>query len=350
MPDYMSDQHKAVSRQAYAGLLWSRQFYHYAVLQWLAGDPSQPPPPPGRENGRNAHWKQLFNRDVLSIPDKWEYPWFAAWDLSFHMLPFARIDPAFAKEQLVLLLREWYMHPNGQLPAYEFAFGDANPPVHAWACWRVYKISAPAGQRDRAFLERTFQKLLVNFTWWVNRKDIAGRQVFGGGFLGLDNVGIFDRSKPLPSGEALEQADGTAWMAFYCTTMLAMALELAKDDPVYEDIASKFFEHFIEIADAMNTLGGTGCGMTRTASITTNYWWTVESIPVEYALPWAGFRSLRLPFWNRTPSTNFPDFANAWIGFWPIAKTFSTRSPGWRPMPRADTSTACWPFRRATNC
>ncbi len=258
LPDYMSEQHKAVSRQAYAGLLWSRQFYHYAVLQWLTGDPAQPAPPGSRWNGRNKGWLQLFNRDVLSMPDAWEYPWFAAWDLSFHMLPFARLDPAFAKEQLVLLLREWYTHPTGQLPAYEFAFGDANPPVHAWACWRVYKISAPAGQRDRAFLERTFQKLLVNFTWWVNRKDISGRQVFGGGFLGLDNVGIFDRSKPLPSGESLEQADGTAWMAFYCTTMLAMALELAKEDPVYEDIASKFFEHFIEIADAMNTLGGDG--------------------------------------------------------------------------------------------
>ena len=257
-PDYVSEQQRAVSRQAYAGLLWSKQFYHYVVLQWLKGDPAQPTPPTSRLNGRNADWLQVFNRDVISMPDKWEYPWYAAWDLSFHTIPFARIDPAFAKEQLVLMLREWYMHPNGQLPAYEFAFGDANPPVHAWACWRVYKISAPKGQRDRAFLERTFQKLLVNFTWWVNRKDISGKQVFGGGFLGLDNVGIFDRSKPLPSGQVLEQADGTAWMAFYCTTMLAISLELAKDDPIYEDIASKFFEHFIEIADAMNTLGGDG--------------------------------------------------------------------------------------------
>jgi hypothetical protein len=258
MPSYMSAQHRAVSRQAYAGLLWSKQYYHFVVLQWLRGDPAQPAPPANRLNGRNAEWLHLFNRDVVSMPDKWEYPWYAAWDLSFHMLPFAHIDPAFAKEQLVLLLREWYMHPNGQLPAYEFAFGDANPPVHAWACWRVYKISAPKGQRDRAFLERVFQKLLVNFTWWVNRKDIAGRQIFGGGFLGLDNIGLFDRSKPLPSGLALEQADGTAWMAFYCTTMLAIALELAAEDPVYEDIASKFFEHFIEITDAMNTVGGDG--------------------------------------------------------------------------------------------
>jgi hypothetical protein len=257
-PDWVTPEQRAISRQAYAGLLWSKQYFHYVVLQWLQGDPAQPVPPAARWHGRNSEWLHVFNRDVLSMPDKWEYPWFAAWDLAFHMLPFARIDPAFAKEQLVLLLREWYMHPNGQLPAYEFAFSDANPPVHAWACWRVYKISAPKGQRDRAFLERTFQKLLFNFAWWVNRKDIAGRQVFGGGFLGLDNIGMFDRSKPLPSGQALEQADGTAWMAFYCTTMLAMAMELAKDDPVYEDVASKFFEHFIEIADAMNTLGGDG--------------------------------------------------------------------------------------------
>jgi hypothetical protein len=257
-PGYVTPQQKATVRQAYAGLLWSKQFYHYVVLQWLQGDPSQPNPPACRWQGRNAEWLHVFNRDVLSMPDKWEYPWFAAWDLSFHMLPFARIDPAFAKEQLVLMLREWYMHPNGQLPAYEFAFADANPPVHAWACWRVYKISAPKGKRDRAFLERAFQKLLINFTWWVNRKDVKGKQIFGGGFLGLDNVGIFDRSKPLPSGEALEQADGTAWMAFYCTTMLGMAMELAEEDPVYEDVASKFFEHFIEITDAMNTLGGDG--------------------------------------------------------------------------------------------
>ncbi len=192
------------------------------------------------------------------MPDNWEFPWYASWDLAFHMLPFAEIDPEFAKEQLILLLREWYTHPSGQLPAYEFAFGDVNPPVHAWAAYRVYKISAPRGQRDRAFLERVFQKSLINFTWWVNRKDIAGKQIFSGGFLGLDNVGIFDRSKPLPNGSVLEQADGSAWMAFYCTTMLAMALELASEDPAYEDVASKFFEHFVAITDAMNTLGGTG--------------------------------------------------------------------------------------------
>jgi hypothetical protein len=192
------------------------------------------------------------------MPDKWEYPWFAAWDLAFHMVPMARLDPAFAKHQLNLLLREWYMHPNGQIPAYEWNFSDVNPPVHAWACWRVYKITAPRGERDRNFLARVFQKLLVNFTWWVNRKDVDGRHIFSGGFLGLDNVGVFDRSKPLPGGGQLEQADGTAWMAFYCSTMLAMALELADGDPAYEDIASKFFEHFVAIADAMNRLGGSG--------------------------------------------------------------------------------------------
>ena len=225
---------------------------------WLEGDPSQPAPPAGRGEGRNAEWPHVYNRDVISMPDKWEYPWFAAWDLAFHMIPFARVDPHFAKEQLLLLLREWYMHPNGQIPAYEFAFGDVNPPVHAWACWRVYKMTGAKGQRDRLFLERVFQKLLLNFTWWVNRKDPEGRNLFAGGFLGLDNIGVFDRSRPLPTGGHLEQADGTAWMAFYCNTMLSMALELASEDPAYEDVASKFFEHFIAIADAINNLGGSG--------------------------------------------------------------------------------------------
>jgi hypothetical protein len=249
---------RRVARQAYAGLLWSKQFYHYVVRDWLEGDPDGPPPPPARREGRNADWGHVFNRDVLSMPDKWEYPWFAAWDLAFHMIPFARLDPDFAKHQLELLLREWFMHPNGQIPAYEYHFSDVNPPVHAWACWRVYKMSGARGERDRVFLARTFQKLLLNFTWWVNRKDPEGRNLFAGGFLGLDNIGVFDRSKPLPGGGHLTQADGTAWMAFYCSTMLAMALELAEKDPVYEDIASKFFEHFVAIADAMNHLGGSG--------------------------------------------------------------------------------------------
>jgi Glycosyl hydrolase family 63 C-terminal domain len=256
LPD--ADEVRRVARQAYAGLLWSKQFYHYIVKDWLDGDPAQPAPPAQRRTGRNSDWPYLYSRDVISMPDKWEYPWFAAWDLAFHMIPFARLDPHFAKDQLNLLLREWYMHPNGQIPAYEWNFSDVNPPVHAWACWRVYKMTSPRGQRDRTWLARVFQKLLVNFTWWVNRKDPDGRNLFGGGFLGLDNIGVFDRSRPLPSGGALEQADGTAWMAFYCGTMLSMALELAENDPAYEDIASKFFEHFVAIADAMNHLGGTG--------------------------------------------------------------------------------------------
>jgi hypothetical protein len=258
LPTDLGQEERNVARQAFAGLLWSKQFYHFIVEDWLQGDPEQPAPPASRKAGRNSDWPHLFNRDIISMPDKWEYPWFAAWDLAFHMIPFARIDPQFAKDQLNLFLREWYMHPNGQIPAYEWNFSDVNPPVHAWACWRVYKMTGPRGERDRLFLARVFQKLLVNFTWWVNRKDPGGRHLFSGGFLGLDNIGVFDRSKPLPNGGQLEQADGTAWMAFYCSTMLAMALELAEGDPTYEDIASKFFEHFVAIADAMNHLGGSG--------------------------------------------------------------------------------------------
>jgi mannosylglycerate hydrolase MGH1-like protein len=257
-PAEFTAEERAVVRQAAAGLLWSKQFFHYVVRDWLEGDPAQPAPSAERRQGRNHDWPHLYNRDVISMPDKWEYPWYAAWDLAFHMVAFARIDAQFAKDQLVLFLREWYMHPNGQLPAYEFALGDANPPVHAWACWRVYKMSGPPGQRDRLFLARCFQKLLLTFTWWVNRKDEEGHNLFAGGFLGLDNIGVFDRSKPLPTGGHLEQADGTAWMAFYTATMLAMALELAREEVCYEDMASKFFEHFVAIADAMNTLGGTG--------------------------------------------------------------------------------------------
>jgi len=253
-----TDASRRIARQACAGLMWSKQFFHYAVAQWLEGDPAQPPPPPGRELGRNRDWKHLYNRDIISMPDNWEFPWYASWDLAFHMIPFARLDPHYAKEQLVLLLREWYMHPNGQVPAYEFAFGDVNPPVHAWSCWRVYKMTGPRGGRDRVFLARVFQKLLINFTWWVNRKDVEGQNVFSGGFLGLDNIGVFNRSQPLPGNVSLEQADGTSWMAFYCLTMLSMALELAREDPGYEDVASKFFEHFVAISSAMNSLGGNG--------------------------------------------------------------------------------------------
>jgi hypothetical protein len=257
-PASAGPEESRVIRQAYAGLLWTRQFYHYVVGDWLDGDPAQPPPPPGRAHGRNSEWPRIYNRDVLSMPDKWEYPWYAAWDLAFHMVPFASIDPHFAKQQLILFMREWYMHASGHLPAYEFAFSDVNPPVHAWACWRVYKMTGPRGGRDCLFLERAFHKLMINFTWWVNRKDRQGNNLFGGGFLGLDNIGVFDRSQPLPRGGDLEQADATAWMAFFCSTMLSIALELAREDPAYEDVASKFFEHFVAIADAMNTVGGNG--------------------------------------------------------------------------------------------
>lgn len=257
-PDHLGPEQRRVCRQAYAGLLWTKQFYHYVIHDWLEGDPDQPPPPAARKQGRNADWGHLFNRDIISMPDKWEYPWYAAWDLAFHMLPFASIDSHFAKDQIGLFLREWYMHPNGQLPAYEWDFGDVNPPVHAWAAWRLYKMTGKKGERDVHFLKSVFSKLLLNFTWWVNRKDPDGRNLFAGGFLGLDNIGVFDRSRPLPGGSRLEQADGTAWMAFYSGTMLSMALELALEDPVWEDMASKFFEHFIYIVDAMNHLDGTG--------------------------------------------------------------------------------------------
>jgi hypothetical protein len=258
MPAGSTDEERNVMRQGYAGLLWSKQYFHYVVKDWLEGDPAHPAPPPERRHGRNSDWEWLYNRDVISMPDKWEYPWYAAWDLAFHMIPFARVDPVFAKQQLALFLREWYMHPSGQIPAYEWAMGDVNPPVHAWACWRIYKMTGARGARDRVFLARVFHKLLLNFTWWVNRKDVDGHNLFAGGFLGLDNIGVFDRSQALPTGGHLEQADGTAWMAFYCGTLLSMALELAGEDPAYEDVASKFFEHFIAITDAMNTLGGSG--------------------------------------------------------------------------------------------
>lgn len=252
----LSDDAKRVQRQAFAGLLWSKQFYHYVVKDWLDGDPASPEPPASRGRGRNKDWKHLYNSDVISIPDKWEYPWYAAWDLAFHTLPIAIVDAQFAKEQLMLMLREWYMHPNGQIPAYEWAFGDVNPPVHAWAALRVYQIEKKrTGRGDRKFLARVYQKLLLNFTWWVNRKDAEGKNVFEGGFLGLDNIGVFDRSQPLPVGGKLVQSDGTSWMAMYCLNMLAIALELSREDDTYEDLATKFFEHFIYISDAMNNLG-----------------------------------------------------------------------------------------------
>ncbi len=258
----LSEDEKRVQRQAFAGLLWSKQFYHYGVEHWLSGDPAGPPPPESRKRGRNSDWTHVYNLDVLSMPDKWEYPWFAAWDLAFHCLPLAMVDPEWAKRQLILLIREWYMHPNGQLPAYEWAFGDANPPVHAWAAWRVYKIARNvSGQADLVFLQRAFHKLLLNFTWWVNRKDREGNNIFEGGFLGLDNIGVFDRNAPLPAGGYIEQADGTAWMAMFCLNMLAIAMELARHYPAYEDVATKFFEHFIYICNAINRLGGLETGL-----------------------------------------------------------------------------------------
>jgi len=256
IPTSLSADARNVMRQALAGMLWSKQYYHYVVRDWLEGDPAQPPPPPERKSGRNSDWGHLYNADVLSMPDKWEYPWFAAWDLAFHCIPLTLVDSDFAKEQLLLLLREWYMHPNGQIPAYEWAFGDVNPPVFAWAAWRVYKIEKKRqGSGDLKFLKRVFHKLMLNFTWWVNRKDAEGRNVFQGGFLGLDNIGVFDRSKPLPGGGHLEQSDGTSWMAMYCLNMLSIALELAREEEEYEDVASKFWEHFVHIARAMNTMG-----------------------------------------------------------------------------------------------
>ena len=253
----LSQERQQIMRQANAGLLWTKQFYHYSVSTWLDGDPNGVPTPESRKQGRNRNWRHLFNRDVISMPDKWEYPWYAAWDLAFHMVPMAHLDPTFAKDQMILFLREWYMHPSGQIPAYEWNLGDVNPPVHAWGVWQVYKATGPPQQRDRLFLARAFQKLLINFTWWVNRKDPQGRNIFSGGFLGLDNIGVFDRSKPMPQGH-LEQADGTSWMAFYCGSMLRIALELAEDNPAYGDMASKFFEHYVAIAEAMNTIDGTG--------------------------------------------------------------------------------------------
>ncbi len=259
IPPSLSGDAANVQRQAFAGMLWSKQFYYYDVKTWLTGDPAQPPPPPERLHGRNHEWTHLYNSDVISMPDNWEYPWYAAWDWAFHCTTFAFIDPDFAKEQLLLVLREWYMHPNGQLPAYEWAFNDVNPPVHALAAYRVYHIEQQVtGKGDRDFLVKVFHKLLLNFTWWVNRKDYEGQNVFQGGFLGLDNIGVFDRNLILPNGSHLEQSDGTSWMGMYCLNMLTIALELAVDDPAYGDIASKFFEHFVYIAHAMNDLGKDG--------------------------------------------------------------------------------------------
>jgi hypothetical protein len=259
--DISGEDARGVHRQALAGMIWSKQYYYFDVPEWLKGDPGQPPPPQGRK--RNRDWDHVNNADVISMPDKWEYPWYAAWDLAFHTVPLALVDPEFAKSQLLLITREWYMHPNGQLPAYEWAFGDVNPPVHAWATWKVFQMdkSRRGGKGDLPFLERVFHKLMLNFTWWVNRKDVDGRNVFQGGFLGLDNIGVFDRSAPLPHGGFISQADGTAWMAMYSLNLMRIALELARHNPVYQDIATKFFEHFLHIAQAMNNIGESGIGL-----------------------------------------------------------------------------------------
>jgi hypothetical protein len=263
IPQELSADAQNVMRQGFAGMLWSKQFYHYVIRDWLQGDPGNPPPPLERLHGRNHAWPHLYNADVISMPDKWEYPWYAAWDLAFHCVPLALVDSEFAKEQLILMLREWYMHPNGQIPAYEWSLGDVNPPLHAWAAWRVYKIEKKQrdGKGDRAFLERIFHKLMLNFTWWVNRKDAEGMNIFQGGFLGLDNIGVFDRNEPWPTGGYIEQSDGTSWMAMYTLNLLAIALELAAEEPCYEDMASKFWEHFIYIADAMSHRGRDGMGL-----------------------------------------------------------------------------------------
>jgi len=261
--DISCEDERAVQRQAFAGMLWSKQFYAYDVRTWLAGDPGQPPPPPDRRNGRNHNWKHVRCEDIISMPDTWEYPWFAAWDLAFHCVALAVVDPHFAKRQLRLLTHDWYMHPNGQLPAYEWSFDDANPPIHAWAAWRVFQIDRKSrgNDGDFEFLERVFLKLLLNFTWWVNRKDDSDLNVFQGGFLGLDNIGVFDRNEPFPSGGHLDQADGTSWMAMYSLNLMRIALELARRNRSYEDIATKFFEHFLYIAHAMLDIGGKGVGL-----------------------------------------------------------------------------------------
>ncbi|HEY9721942.1 MAG TPA: glucosidase, partial [Oscillatoriaceae cyanobacterium] len=259
IPRQVTEDERRVMRQAYAGMLWSKQFYHYVVREWLEGDPAFSPPPEGRGDIRNGTWKHLYNMDVISMPDKWEYPWYAGWDLAFHCVTLALVDPDFAKDQLLLLVREWYMHPNGQIPAYEWNFSDTNPPVHAWAAWQVYQIEKRrTGKGDLNFLKRIFQKLLIHFTWWVNRKDAGDNNIFEGGFLGLDNIGVFDRSHALPTGGHIEQSDGTSWMAMFALDMLDIAMELSEDDHTYEDVASKFWEHFVYIAHAMNNMGRDG--------------------------------------------------------------------------------------------
>ena len=261
-PANLTSEHKAIQRQALSGLLWTKQFYYYIIREWLAGDPANPPPPASRLHGRNSEWRHLYNERVMSMPDTWEFPWYASWDLAFHCIPFALVDPHFAKGQIDVIVREWYQHPNGHVPAYEWNFSDVNPPVLGWAAWRVYQIERKqTGKGDRAFLETIFHKLLLAFTWWVNRKDSKGKNIFEGGFLGLDNIGVFDRSASFPDGTHLEQSDSTSWMGMFSLNLMRIAIELAMENHVYENIATKFFEHFLGIAAAMNNLGGKGIGL-----------------------------------------------------------------------------------------
>ena len=281
--DLHDEDHKRIQRQSFAGMLWSKQYYHFDLRRWLSGDPAYPPPPCARANRRNVQWLHMYCNDVISMPDKWEYPWFAAWDLAFHCIPLAMVDAQFAKDQLILLTREWYTHPNGQLPAYEWSFGDVNPPVHAWAAWRVYKMEkkATGGEGDFDFLERIFHKLSLNFTWWVNRKDAEGNNIFQGGFLGLDNIGVFDRNTSLPTGGTIEQSDATAWMAMYALNLMRIALELSIKNPVYQDMASKFFEHFLHIAEAMMNMSG---GV-RLWDAEDEFYYDVLHLPGEKSIP-----------------------------------------------------------------
>jgi hypothetical protein len=323
-PGALGADERRVFRQSIAGLLWSKQYYSYDVERWLRGDPLQPPPPSERWRGRNHEYRHLYNSEVLSMPDKWEYPWYAAWDLAFHCIPLALVDPEFAKQQLTLLVREWYMHPSGQLPAYEWQLGDVNPPVHAWASYRVYQIERrTTGRADRGFLESIFLKLMLNFTWWVNRKDAAGHNVFEGGFLGLDNIGVFDRSKPLPGGGTLEQADATSWMGMYCLNMLDIALELAREDPSYQDVANKFFEHFLLIAHAMNHIAG---GHVRLWDEEDGFYYDVMRRPGGESFP-VRVRSMV----GLTPlfavSTLEPDTVERFGAFWRRARWFLQNRP-----------------------
>ncbi len=323
-PSALGTDEKRIFRQSIAGLLWNKQFYSYDVERWLRGDPGQPAPPRERWEGRNHTWRNLYNSEVLSMPDKWEYPWYAAWDLAFHCIPIALVDPDFAKQQLTLLFREWYMHPNGQIPAYEWQLGDVNPPVHAWAAYRVYQIERrTTGRADREFLESIFLKLMLNFTWWVNRKDTLGRNVFEGGFLGLDNIGVFDRSKPLPGGGVLEQADATSWMGMYCLNMLDIALELARESPSYQDVANKFFEHFLLIAHATNRSDGEGA---RLWDEKDGFYYDVMRPPTGESFP-VRVRSMV----GLTPlfavSTLEPDSVERFDAFWRRARWFLQNRP-----------------------